>query len=59
MIVGGLAVAARCLQEGDYYLNFPEFPFNLADVLRAYGFPDLSQVDGLRGSTAEALDEAI
>src|ERR1039457_1047143 len=35
------------------------FPFNLVDVLRAYGYPNLSQVSVLRGSTDEAVDEAI
>jgi len=35
------------------------FPVNLVDVLRAYGYPDLSQVEALRGSTDEAVDQAI
>jgi len=35
------------------------FPFNLVDILRACGYPNLSQVEALRGPTAEAIDEAI
>jgi hypothetical protein len=34
-------------------------PFDLVDVLRAYGYQNLSQVSVLRGSTDEAVDEAI
>jgi hypothetical protein len=34
-------------------------PFDLLDVLRAYGYPELVQVEGLRGSTPEAVEEAI
>ncbi|MGA8431383.1 MAG: hypothetical protein WB729_16290 [Candidatus Sulfotelmatobacter sp.] len=34
-------------------------PFDLTDVLRAYGSPDLSQVSVLRGSTVEGIDKKI
>jgi hypothetical protein len=34
-------------------------PFNLVDVLRAHGYPNLSQAEALRGTTDEAVDEAI
>jgi|SRR5579859_2457967 len=41
-------------------LRTPEmFAFNLVDVLRACGYPNLSQVEALRGATAEAVDGAI
>jgi hypothetical protein len=35
------------------------FPFGLEDVLRAYGYPELSKIAAMRGSTDEALGEAI
>jgi hypothetical protein len=38
----------------------PEWvPFDLTDVLRAYGYQELSKASALRGSTDEAVDEAI
>ena len=38
----------------------PEWaPFDLTDILRSYGYPNLSKVSVLRGSTVEAVDSAI
>lgn len=34
-------------------------PFDLTDVLRAYGVPDLAQVSVLRGSTVDGVDKEI
>jgi hypothetical protein len=35
------------------------FPFDLADVLRAYGYINMSEIELLRGSTVVAIDEAV
>ena len=44
---------------GQRELSREMFPFDLVDVLRAYRYPNLSEVNVLRGSTDEAIDEAI